>query len=484
MGAMGESIFFRAAECAAVSGLVALGASSAAFAQEPQGEWTLSIGALESNEFSRVFNGVAEEDLILDNANLGLGYRTRTERSEYGLFGRVGANAYREGDSRNDLNYGAGFSWSHTPSARFNSTLTFGADRGFQAQTLSNLGVLAPGMDSSAAHASWGLQYRSSPRTAVSTSVSYDFVRFESDQPIPGSQIVLGQTPFRDEFPRLFPEQQDVEELPLPDAEGGVIDILATEGFLLGASGSHSGTAILGVSRHLSEYSSLGFDLGGGYRTIDRGDRGDDRFLQEGAQGAFRFWAQRRVGPSSTFGTSYDVSRSLILDPATTIQTLSGGYGFAPEGRNVSLRLSGGASYYLAENGISSITPVVDSTFAAGISRSTQFNVMYRRQYSQSLGFGSTLLIDYASASLTQEFSPKVSLTILGGGTFGADPLIEGSRYDAVQAGGTLSYKVVESFLVGASFFALRTEQAGIGAPSETKRNLASLFVTYTATWR
>jgi hypothetical protein len=480
---MGEGIFSRAMGRVAVSGLVSLG-PTAAFAQDPPAEWTLSIGARESKEFSRVFSGVPEEDLILDNVNLGLAYNSRTERSQYGLFGRAGANAYREGDHRNQFNYGAGFSWSHTPSARFSSTLTFGADRGFQAETLSNLGVLAPGMDSSAAHASWGLQYRTSPRTTFSSSISYDYIRFESDQPIPGSQIVLGQTPFRDEFPRLFPGRPDHDEIPLPDPEGGVIDILATEGFLLGASGSHSGTAIFGVSRQLSEYSSFGLDLGGGYRTIDRGDRGDARFLQEGAQGAFRFWAQRRAGRSSTFGTSYEVGRSLILDPATTIQTLSGGYGFAPEGRNVSLRLIGGASHYLAENGISSITPVVDGTFAAGLSRTTELNILYRRQYSLSLGYGTTLLIDYASMSLTQQFGSKVDLTLSGGASFGTDPLIEDSRYDAAQAGGTLSYKVVESFVVGTSFFVLRTEQSAFFAPSETKRNLLSLFVAYTATWR
>lgn len=479
---MGESIISRSVGRIAVSGMVSLGGPSAGLAQDPPGEWTLSIGARESNEFSRVFSGVAQqEDLILDNVNLGLGYSTRTERSQYGLFGRVGANAYREADSRNDLNYGAGFSWSHTPSPRFSSTLTFGADRGFQAETLSNLGVLAPGFDSSAAQASWGLQYQTSPRTTFSTSFSYDYLRFGSDQPIPGSQIVLGETPFRNEFPSLFPGRSDDGELALPDAEGGVLDILATEGFRSGVNGSHSGIAIFGVSRQLSEYTSLGLDLGGGYRTIDRKDA---QFLQEGAQSAFRFWAQRRAGRSSTLGTSYEVSRSLILDPATTIQTLSGMYAFIPEGKNVSLRLSGGASHYLAENGISSVTPVVDATFAAGLSRTTQFSAMYRRQYAESLGFGTTLLIDYANVSLSQQFGSKVDLTLLGGGTHGANPLIEGSRYDAAQAGGTLSYKVVESFLVGTSFFVLRTEQTDFGALSETKRNLASVFVTYTATWR
>ena len=481
MGPMREGDFFRFMGCIAVSGVVFLGAPSAGLAQDPPGEWSLSIGARESNEFSRVFNGVEQEDLILDNVSLGLGYSTRSERSQYGLFGRVGANAYREGEDRTDLNYGAGFSWSYTPSARFGSTLAFGADRGFQAETLSNLGVLAPGFDSSAAHASWGFQYRTGPRTSFSAGFAYDYLRFESGQPIPGSQIVVGETPFRDEFPRLFPEPSDDDEIPLPDPEGGVIDILATEGFRSGTNGSHSGSAMFGFSHQLSEYSSLGFDLGGGYRTIDTSD---PDFLPEGAQSAFRFWAQRRAGRSSTFATSYDVSRSLILDPATTIHALTGGYGFAPEGSNISLRLSGGASYYLAENGVSTVAPIADVSFAAGLTRTTQFSAAYRRQFAQSLGFGSTLLIDYASVSLTQGFGAKVDLTVLGGASFASDPQIEGSRYDAVQAGGTLSYRVVESFQIGTSFYAVETEEQGFGALSETKRNLASVFVTYTATWR
>ncbi len=460
--------------------IVSLGSATAVRAQEPPGEWTVSIGARESNEFSRTFDGVEQEDLILDNVNLGFGYTTRTERSRYGLFGRVGANAYREAEDRDHLNFGAGFSWSYTPSSRSSSTLTFGADRGFQAETLSNLGVLAPGIDSSAANATWSFQYRTSPRTTISTSVTYDYMRFETDQPIPGSQIVLGQSPFRDDFPRLFGEPRDDDEIVLPDPEGGVIDVLATEGFL-GTSGAHSGTAIVGIGRQLSEYGSLGVDFGAGYRTIDRGD---DRFLQEGAEGGLRFWAQRRSGRANVFGASYELHRSLILDPATTIQTVSGGYGFLPEESDVSLRFSGGASYYSAEDGSTLLTPVADFSFGAGLTRSTRVSALYRRQFSQAWGFGTTLLIDYANVSFTQQFGSKVDLTILAGGSFASDPLIEGSRYDAMQAGATLNYEIVESLSVGTSFFALKTEEARLTQPSETRRNLVSVFATYTATWR
>jgi hypothetical protein len=178
------------------------------------------------------------------------------------------------------------------------------------------------------------------------------------------------------------------------------------------------------------------------------------------------------------------VGRSLVIDPANTIQSFSGGYGYTSEG--FSMRLTGGASYYLAENDVSSFVPVADASIAANLTRTTRFGAAYRREFSQSLGFGSTLLIDYGSLSITQEFGPKVELAILAGGTFGADPQIEGSRYDAWQWGGTLTYRIVESFHVGGSFFALETEQVGLGtlSLSDTTRNLASVFVTYTARWR
>jgi hypothetical protein len=304
-------------------------------------------------------------------------------------------------------------------------------------------------------------------------------MRFETDQPIPGSQIVLGRSPVREDFPRLFGERGDGDEIVLPDAEGGVVDVLATEGFL-GTSGSHSGIAIFGIARDLSEYSSLGVDLGAGYRTIDRGD---ERFRQEGAESGFRFWAQRRSGRAHTVGAFYELHRSLVVVPANMIQTVSGGYSFQPEGSDVSLRLSGGASYYSPEVGSTLLTPIADVSFAAGLTRSTRLSAMYRRQFSQAWGFGQTLLIDYANVSFTQQFGPRVDLTILAGGSLGSDPLIENSRFDAAQVGATLGYKIVESLSVGASYFALRTEDQRLTAASDTRRNLVSVFVTYTATW-
>jgi hypothetical protein len=466
---------------AGLAGLMPFFLGSLALAQEPQGEWDLSIGARESNEFDRTVNDVGQEDLILDNVNFALGYRTRTERSQYALFGRAGANAYREGDTRNNFTFGAGLTWLHVPSTRFNSTITAGANRGFQAETLTNLGVLAPGADSSAAQASWGIEYRTSPKTTVSLGLGYQYLRVESDQPVTGSQIVAVDTPFGDEFPTLFPPRRDDEGLTLPDSEGEVIDIIATEGFRTLSTRSQSGFTSFGVSRAMSEYTTLGFDVGGGYRTIDRLDAVNQ---EDGALGSFRLWTLRKAGTSAYLGATYEARRSLIQDPATTIQNVSGSYALSPQGSGLSIRLQGGASHYLAENGVSSWTPIADASLSAMLTRATRISLWYRRQFAQSLGFGQTLLIDYGNASLNQKFGEKVDLTILAGGSFGTDPQIEGSRYDAVRAGATLGYAIVPSFRIGTSFFVLRTEAEDFRPPYETRRNLVSVFATYTATWR
>jgi hypothetical protein len=159
-------------------------------------------------------------------------------------------------------------------------------------------------------------------------------------------------------------------------------------------------------------------------------------------------------------------------------------YGYTPLGKSVSLSVSGGAGYYQAESIQSQISPIGSVTFAAGLTRTTRFTAAYGRRFSQSLGFGRTLLIDFASLSLSQSIGTKVDLTLRAGGTFGQDPLIEGSGYDAVRFGGTVSWHVLESLNVGTSVVELRREQDIAGGISESSRRLWTVFITYTAHWR
>jgi hypothetical protein len=178
------------------------------------------------------------------------------------------------------------------------------------------------------------------------------------------------------------------------------------------------------------------------------------------------------------------MSRSLVLEPTTTIQTLVASYGYAPSGRSISLNLSAGASHYRAEAVTSRVTPVVNASFSAGLTRTTRMGAAYRRQFSQSLGFGRTLLIDYANLTLTQSFGQRVDLTLRGGASFATDPLLEGSGYDVVQVGGTLTWRVLDSVSLGTSFFDLTREQMTSNRTSKSTRNLWTVFATYTVRWR
>jgi hypothetical protein len=178
------------------------------------------------------------------------------------------------------------------------------------------------------------------------------------------------------------------------------------------------------------------------------------------------------------------LSRSLVLEPVTTIQTLVASYGYTPSGRSLSLSLSAGASYYQAESVTSQLTPVINASFSAGLTRTTRMSAAYRRQFSQSLGFGRSLLIDYANLTITQSFGPRVHLSLRGGGSFASDPLLEGSGYDAVQVGGVLTWRVIDSLSVGTSFYDLTREQTEFERTSRSTRNLWSFFATYTVRWR
>jgi hypothetical protein len=159
-------------------------------------------------------------------------------------------------------------------------------------------------------------------------------------------------------------------------------------------------------------------------------------------------------------------------------------YGYQPTGKRISLTLSAGAGYYQAESIASQVTPVVTTVFSAGLTQTTQVSAQYRRQFSQALGFGRSLLIDYANLALSQKFGARVDLNLQGGASFGTDPLFEGSRYDAAQAGATLTWRMLESLIVGTSFQVLEHEQTDASGQSSGHFKMWSGYITYTSRWR
>lgn len=466
----------------AVIGLLlplSLGFAELTMAQEPPGAWNLSLGFQESNQYDRLFDGVVQEDQILDSPHATFGYSTRTQRARFGLFGRVGADLYRTGTYSDRLNYGGGFSWDFAPSERLHSVLSQNVSRGFMVQTLSELGVLAPNIDTFGANTSWDLEYRTSPRTTLSTSFRYDFAEFDSKQPISGSQFVLSQPLVSGPFLPFSGRRGGGGDLVIPDAQDAALQILATEGIGVSKTTTQWVTATAGLQHQFTQYSTFGFDILGGYRSIDR----NTSSAQEGAEGGFRVWALKNIGAATEATANYTFNRSLALQPAITIQNVMGGLGYFRQGGRIELDAQAGVSHFQAETTKGLLTPTVAARFDASVSRSTRFGSGYQRMFAQSLGFGRTLLLDLVDLSLTQELGNRVTASLLAGGSFASDPLVEASQYDAVRAGGTVTCRIIGGLTAGTSWFTLQTQQdLGIGL-HKTEQKLWSIFMNFSTTW-
>ena len=246
---------------------------AASSARAQGNDWRLFLSLRETRHFDRLQNDVPLEDRINNGATAGLSYSTRTERSTISLNGRVGVNVLREpaDQSRDRLNYGAGFAWSYRASARSQMRLSQRVSKNIRLDTLAELGVLPRNFDTFTATTGWSFQKQTGPRTSWNTSLGYGFREFGNTVPIDGSQIVLDEDPFEDDL-AIPIDVFDVDEedaLDLPDGEDDVLRILATEGLLDTNTRSHRASASFGLSHSFSQKNSLNVGIAGGYRSID-----------------------------------------------------------------------------------------------------------------------------------------------------------------------------------------------------------------------
>ena len=55
-----------------------------------------------------------------------------------------------------------------------------------------------------------------------------------------------------------------------------------------------------------------------------------------------RVYVQRSIGKASALNAAYDISRSIVLIPTTTIQSVFGGYSTSGQETSLAITLSGG----------------------------------------------------------------------------------------------------------------------------------------------
>ncbi len=238
---------------------------------------------------------------------------------------------------------------------------------------------------------------------------------------------------------------------------------------------SQNAYASFGLNHSTGRYTTLGFSINGGYRSID------STFAQDGPAGSVQLFIQRALGLASAVSAGYTFQRSFVIDPNTTIQTLFGGWTYSPEDSSVSATLFGGASRYDAEGGPSATQPVANASLAGNLTQSTTASISYRRQFSMPLGFGRSLLIDYANAGITQSFGTRVDASATIGASYGTDPLDEDSQFDTRRAGGELTARIIGGLRFGTSYYHVENEQRRSGGAFDETLNNWSIYLTYSA---
>ncbi len=113
------------------------------------------------------------------------------------------------------------------------------------------------------------VQHQATPRTAFSTSLSYHHIELESDEPILGLADRAGGTP----LPRRL--SASCQDHPTTALSSSLTSRIPWWTFSRRKDSRRprpsrtTRTRVFGVNHRLSEYSSLGFDLMGGYRAFD-----------------------------------------------------------------------------------------------------------------------------------------------------------------------------------------------------------------------
>lgn len=451
--------------------------ASSTWAQTQSGinDWSVFLTLRHTEELDHIRNDIPIPDRISNGADVGITFATRTPRSSVGVSGRVGANVYEDDLSQNQVTYGVGFSWNYRASSHSNMRLSQTFNKNLRLETLANLGLVPNDFGTTSATTTWSFQQQSGPRTSWSAGLGYQFIELTNRRPIGGSQIVLDEQPFGDEISIPLIDATVPTKLDLPDGEREILRILATEGLTDRSTRSQNAHASFGLNHSVGQYTTLGFSAGGGYRTID------SSFAQDGPVGNVQLFIQRALTTANAVSAGYTFQRSFAIDPNTTIQTLFGGWTYSPKDSSVSATLFGGVSRFDSEGTPGTTQPVANASLAGDLTKSTTARISYRRQFSMPLGFGRSLLIDYANAGITQSFGTRVDASATIGASFGTDPLNEDSQFDTRRAGGTVTARIVGGLRLGTSYYYVENEQrTSVSSFDETYKNW-SVYLTFGA---
>jgi hypothetical protein len=362
--------------------------------------------------------------------------------------------------------------------------MTHSVSSGLDPETLANVGLVPSQLGALTYQAMGGLSYQSSQRTSISTSVSYNWTRWDSPRRIEGSQLVLDQPPFDVDPLATFLDVDESQEETLPttpESQDFIFDVVAGEGLQDPRVNYQSAGARIGLSHGLTDKTTTSFGAFYSRHLFD------STSYRDGPRYGGTASLSHRMSSIDSLSLSYSINKTAISEsPDTAVHSLTGGWSRSLRRQmpRMSLNASAGASYYQAAGGSNNNASVIGNFgLSSQLTRSTAIGIRYSRSYRLALGFGRDFLSDYASANLTQTIASRIQVGIVAAYTLGRDPLEPDSRFTGERYRGSVSFQIARGFSAGASYQKWFTTRQISGSSSSLDSNLWAFFLGYTKTW-
>jgi hypothetical protein len=416
-----------------------IGFPSPARAQTTEGQrWSFSATVGEAHAGNLLLLSRQGAGDTVDTVSTALFWGRSAARLSLSAYGRISGNYYRTSSRFNRLNYGGGFGASLHPSTRVSLVLGQSASSGFYAPLLLGLGpLLLPQAQADAVQTTGIGTWLAASRTTLKLDSGFSYLHYSSDvSALDPAQLPIGTLVLVGIVP---PEQAglDISDLPTPvDASVAALGAISVEGVNRQSLDVITFRAGMQVSQALTPKTSASLQLGGRGIDYSRTDLASGGQLDVGGS------IQQRLGSATQVTLQYTYQRNAAQVPAVGTQTL-----LLQAQRELGPHLKADASVGFGTSSAAGAPSTSGSSLLgggglSGWHRRTSFRAHYGRSLFQALGFGRNYVSDYATASVDQTFTKRLSAGIAGQYRHSSDAFNPQFSFAALGYGASVGYRI------------------------------------------
>lgn len=402
------------------------------------------------------------------DTGLSLAY-TRTD-ARLGL----SAAAWSAGTVFADLNdlssgqFGIGAAASRRMSRRLVLRQNDAVSRGLNLEDVSVTGVQLPQIRVTTAQNDTGASFFLDPKTTATADLGLAWSRLRANQPIDGSQIVLGTTPFDTGTPR------DPAVPSLPDPTRDLIERLISEGLDIADFDARTIGGSVGLEHAFSERTTASMSGGYGYTHFDQATLTSGATFQGHA--ALHYHWRR----STTFGLSYTELHNEAQPTPVTTRTAFVEADHRWSAR-VQIQSSLGASVLDPAGVEPASTALVGGLGLSWRARRTSLRLRYDRTVYSAVGFSRSRLSDSLVLSVSHRLGRKLTFSSYAALRFGSDVFDRDVSFTTAVASISGQYAIGRHVSVGADYAFRDLARSGFAT---IRSSLVSGFITYGRSWK